>query len=137
MKSKNSIDEPTHPGILLIIKGKAKQDVLAKGQVLAPGVLRHIADTATSLHRALDWLHVAQDGLDQGGFASTHTPSNSHQLARVGSELWDVQGEALLAMVLELGIALKKAAGTKQHQQSITSNPQRLPTLTLLTADTT
>ena len=98
-------------GILLLIEGSTKQNVITQGQVLAPPVLRAVGDFASTAGLTLLQLHVVESCLDKGGLARAYTAHDCHQLARVDTELRDVQDKALLAMVLELGIALQSRNG--------------------------
>lgn len=96
----------THPCIALLLKWQPKGDVVTQGEVLAPWVLGDKGHSAADLSSASHWLHVAQDGMEQGRLASTNTPHNSHQLTRGDIELWHVQDEVVLAVVLVLSVAL-------------------------------
>jgi hypothetical protein len=52
-------------------------------------------------------VHVAKDGVHQGGLAGTDTADHADDLSGLAGELRDVEGEVLLAVVLELGVALQ------------------------------
>jgi hypothetical protein len=108
----------THPGILLLIEGQTKGDVIAQAEVLAPGVLGHHGNTATTLSSTLHRLHVSKDGVHQGGLAGTDTPNNTDDLSRLAAELGHVEGEVLLAVVLELGVALQGRTGRSRNSTS-------------------
>jgi hypothetical protein len=100
--------QASHPLVTLLLEWQAKADVVTQSQVLAPGVLGHVRHAAASLAAALHRPHVAQDGVDQGGLAGTDTADNGNQLSGCAAELGHVEGEVVLAVVLELGVALQQ-----------------------------
>jgi hypothetical protein len=97
-----------HPLVALLLEWQAEADVVTQGQVLAPGVLGHVRHAAASLAAALHWPHVAQNGVDQRRLAGTDTADNGNQLAGCAAEFGHVEGEVVLAVVLELGVALQE-----------------------------
>jgi hypothetical protein len=103
--------------IPLLIEGQPKHNVLPHRQSLAPSILGHIGDPATTITRALQLVHVAQDSRQQGRLASTHTTNHSHELSRTHSELRNVELEATITGVLEHGIALQHTGGAEEEDQ--------------------
>jgi hypothetical protein len=91
---------------VLLLKGQSKRDVVTQRQVLAPRILRHKAHAPTSLGRALQRVHVAQDCLEQAGLPRANATNDRDKLAGNGSKLGHIKHKVVLAVVLELGIAL-------------------------------
>jgi hypothetical protein len=54
--------------------------------------------------------------VDQGGLTGTDTADNGNQLSRVCTELGHVEGEVVLAMVLELSVALQVGRARRSRQ---------------------
>ena len=99
------MDDLTIP---LLIERHAKYNVVPHRQRLAPPVLRHIGDLAATIAVTRLHIHVAQDGREQGGLASTHAADHGDDLSRAHGELRHVELEATVASVCEDTVALHR-----------------------------
>jgi hypothetical protein len=65
-------------------------------------------------------VHVAKHSVHQGGLAGTDTADHADDLSGLAGELRHVEDEVLLAVVLELGIALQdsRKCGGKASAQA-------------------
>lgn len=107
-----------HVAVLGLIVGPAEEDVVADGQVLDPGGLRHVGDLASDVELASLVGHVAHDGLQQGSLTSADAAHHSHNLPRRNVELGNCQLEpsgAMVAIELEGRLLLHTAASLKRQ----------------------